>query len=175
MLRGQKLNIRPMSEADLELFYTWMSEQECMGDFMDADMHYKDSFIESFKKQFNDSTIFYGIIEDKNCKPLGVINHRAIRQGSGGTEIGMMIAEPECRSKGIGQEALSMFVNYIFKTKPFFRIQYHTRVDNISMKTIGEKIGFTVEGILRNYSYNQGAYRDHYIIAITREDWLNER
>ena len=51
------------------------------------------------------------------------------------------------------------------------RIQYTTQTDNIGMKTIGEKIGFKVEGILKMYKLVEGSFRDCYLIAITRDNW----
>jgi RimJ/RimL family protein N-acetyltransferase len=51
------------------------------------------------------------------------------------------------------------------------RIQYKTRIDNIGMKTIGEKLGFQIEGILKKYRFDAGEYRDYYLLAITRDEW----
>jgi len=62
-------------------------------------------------------------------------------------------------------------VNYLFKTQNIMRIQYKTRVDNIGMKKIGEKIGFQQEAILKKYEFVQGDYRDFYLMAITRDNW----
>lgn len=171
MLKGQKVNIRPMCNEDLELFYTWHTEQEHMGDFMGASMHYKDAYVENMKKNFSDHHSMFAIIEDKESKPLGIISYRS-RNDSAVAEVGMLLADPEVRGKGIGEEALRLFTDYLFNIRTFARIQYQTRVDNAAMKRIGEKVGYTVEGILRNYFYDQGKYRDYYMIAMTREDWL---
>ena len=51
------------------------------------------------------------------------------------------------------------------------RIQYTTQTDNVGMKTIGEKIGFKVQGILKMYKLVEGSFRDLYLIAITRDNW----
>lgn len=172
MLKGKNINIRPMGSEDLEIFYTWQTNQEHMGPFMGAQLHYKESFTEGIKKMFQDHNAFITIIEDKEGKPIGVLNYNLVRQGLCGIEIGMLIAEEGYRGKGIGKEALALFVDFLFTSKPFFRIQYQTRTDNVAMKSIGEKLGFTVEGRMKGYMYDQGSYKDYYLLAMTREDWL---
>ncbi len=172
MLKGKNINIRPMSHEDVDIFYKWQTTQEHMGPFMGAQLHYKENFAEGIKKMFQDHNAFITIIEDKEGKPIGVLNYNLVRQGLCGIEIGMLIAEEDYRGKGIGKEALAMFVDYLFTSKPYYRILYETRVDNIAMKNIGEKLGFKVEGVMKGYMYDQGSYRDYYLLAITREDWL---
>lgn len=173
MLKGQNVNIRPMDKEDLDLFYKWTTNQEYMGEYMGADMFYKDMYIESIKNNFSDYNALHVIIEDKENKPIGVMNYHFQRNNLGVCDIGMMLANETLRGKGIGEEALRLFVDYLFKAKVLARIQFQTRVENTAMRRIGEKVGFTIEGILRNYRFDQGMYRDYYMVAITKEDWLN--
>ncbi|MGB7606363.1 MAG: GNAT family N-acetyltransferase, partial [Lutisporaceae bacterium] len=100
MLKGQKVNIRPIDKDDLELFYKWTAEQECMGDFMGANMFYKDIYIESIKNSFSDYNVMYAIIEDKENKPIGIIDYHIQKNNQGIADIGMLIANPETRGKG---------------------------------------------------------------------------
>ena len=67
---------------------------------------------------------------------------------------------------------MRIFIEYLFNSKQIMRVQFLTRVDNRSMVTIGEKVGFISEGILRKYRFEQGEYRDFYMMAITREEWV---
>jgi RimJ/RimL family protein N-acetyltransferase len=143
-----------------------------MGDYMGANMFYKDAYIEHMKKNLTEYTSMFAIIEDKENKPLGIISYHTLKNNQSVAEVGMLLADPDIRGKGIGEEALRLFTDYIFNTKTLARIQYQTRVDNAAMKRIGEKIGYTVEGVLRGYWYDQGKYRDYYMIAMTKEDWL---
>lgn len=83
----------------------------------------------------------------------------------------MLLAEESSRDKGIGSECIRLFVNYLFKTKNIMRIQYTTQIDNMGMRTIGEKIGFKLEGILKKYRFVGGDFRDCCLMAITRDDW----
>lgn len=173
MLRGEKVIIRPMEQMDLELFYNWTTQQKYLGNFLSAKMEYKDRYIEDIKNVFANKKMFFCVMEDLDNKPIGIINYYQQVDSENTLEMGMLIAEADARGKGIGKEALELFVNYIFNTKPVMRLQFKTRVDNIGMKKIGEKVGFKIEGILRGYMFDHGKTRDYYMAGITREDWSN--
>ena len=171
MLNGDNVIIRPIEKGDFELFYSWIQNQKYLGDFMDMEMVYKDYFLENFEKSTKNVTRFYAIIEDKDGKSIGEINSMEVIGSNTTLEIGLLIAEESSRGKGIGIECIRLFVNYLFKTKNIMRIQYKTRTDNVAMKTIGEKTGFKIEGVLKKYGFVDGDFRDFYVMAITRDNW----
>lgn len=172
MLIGNNIKIRPIQKTDFELFYSWRQDKRCMGNFMSMEMTYKESFMESFEKATKDATRFYAIIEDKDGKPIGLINYLEVLGSNTTLELGLLIAEESARGKGIGTECLRLLVNYLFETKNIMRIQFITRTDNIGMKAIGEKNGFIQEGILKKFKFTDGDYRDYCMMAITRDNWV---
>lgn len=171
MLVGKNVRIRPLEKADLQLFYEWMGNKENVGDYMDSHLVNKDSFIERMEGLLKDRSKLYTMLEDSGGKPIGVMNYREVPGSASTVEIGILIAESSARGKGFGGECLALFVDYIFNTQNVMRIQFLTQVDNLGMRQIGEKNGFTLEGVLKKYKLTQGLYRDYCIMAITREDW----
>ncbi len=171
MLIGKNVRIRPANKTDLELFYEWMSNQENVGSFMDARLVHKESFIEGMEAILKDKSKLHTMIEDSNGKSIGILNYREVPGSATTLEIGILIAESSVRGKGLGRECLELFVDYIFNTKNVMRIQFLTRVENVGMKAIGEKVGFVLEGVLKKYKLEHGDYRDYNIMAVTREEW----
>jgi RimJ/RimL family protein N-acetyltransferase len=171
MLKGENVVIRPIEKSDFELFYSWTQDEKYLGNFMDMEMVYRDSFLETIEKSTKNVSTFYAIIEDRDGTPIGEINFIQIIGSNTTLEIGLLIAQESSRGKGIGTESIRLFVDYLFKTKNIMRIQYITRIDNIGMKVIGENIGFKQEGILKKYKFVDGDFKDFYLMAITRDDW----
>ena len=171
MLLGTNLKIRPLEKEDFDLFYEWMQTQDCLGNFMDMQMIYKERFLETLENSLKKPERFYAIIENNDGKPIGEINSIQILGSNTTVEIGMFIAETASRGRGLGTESLRLFVNYLFETNHLMRIQYKTRIDNVGMKAVGEKLGFQIEGILKKYRFDAGEYRDYYLLAITRDEW----
>jgi RimJ/RimL family protein N-acetyltransferase len=171
MLIGNNVKIRTIEKKDIELFYEWMSNQENVGCFMDSQMAYKEHFIEGIETLLKDKSKLYTMIEDANRKPIGIMNYREVNGITTTLEIGILIAERSVRGKGLGRECLDIFTNYLFTAKQIMRIQFLTRIENLGMITIGQKVGYKSEGVLRKYKFEQGDYRDFCIMAITREEW----
>jgi RimJ/RimL family protein N-acetyltransferase len=171
MVIGRNIQIRPLEKTDLELFYRWMSNQENVGDFMDAQLVYKESFIEGMEVLFKDKSKLYTMIEDRDDNPIGIMNYREVIGSNTTLEIGILIAEDSVRGKGFGRECLELFTEYLFISKQVMRLQFLTRVENMGMRTIGERVGFILEGVLKRYKFEQGDFRDYCLMAITRDEW----
>ena len=172
MLEGKKIRIRPLEKVDLELFYRWMGKQENVGRFMDAQLTYKESFVEGMDTLFKDKSKLYTMIEDSDTNPIGIMNYREVIGSNTTLEIGILIAEDSVRGKGFGRECLELFVEYLFNSKQVMRLQFLTRTENMGMRAIGEKVGFIIEGVLKKYKFEQGDYRDYCLMAITRDEWI---
>jgi len=171
MLVGRNIQIRPLEKTDLELFYRWMSNQENVGVFMDSQLVYKESFIEGMEVLFKDKSKLYTMIEDSHANPIGIMNYREVIGSNTTLEIGILIAEDSARGKGFGRECLELFAEYLFISKQVMRLQFLTRVENVGMRTIGERVGFILEGVLKRYKFEQGDFRDYCLMAITRDEW----
>jgi RimJ/RimL family protein N-acetyltransferase len=170
MIKGDNVVIRPIEKSDFELFYSWMQDEKYLVNFLNIEMVYKDSFLEALEKNVKNINRFYGIIEDINGNSIGIVTTIEAIGSNTTLEIGLLIADELSRGKGIGTECIRLFVNYLFKTKNIMRIQFITRTDNLSMRIIGEKNGFILEGILKKYKFVDGNYKDYNLMAITRDN-----
>lgn len=173
MITGINVRIRPFERKDIELFYNWMSSQESLGCFMDPHLEYKESVTENMETFLKDKNRIYVIIEDNDGNPVGIMNCRQFTGIESTLEVGILIGDSSKRGKGLGKECLELFIGYLFKRKPIMRIQLFTRTGNACMRTVGERVGFTLEGILKKYKFEQGDYRDYCLMAITRDEWCS--
>ena len=73
-------------------------------------------------------------------------------------------------AKGYGSEATKLMVDYAFNTLNLNRIQLHVYVDNEPAVKVYKKIGFKVEGTLREAMYHNGAFCDFYVMGLLRSD-----
>ncbi|MBE2280370.1 MAG: GNAT family N-acetyltransferase [Ignavibacteriaceae bacterium] len=79
-------------------------------------------------------------------------------------EIGYWVAEPYW-GKGYASTALSLVSNYIFSKKNVSRIQAEVRADNIASIKVLEKVGFTLEGVLKESFFKNGKMYDSLLYA----------
>ncbi len=82
------------------------------------------------------------------------------------------IAEPQNWSKGYGKEATALMVRYAFETLNLNRVQLHVSTENTRAVKTYEKIGFKIEGTLRQAMYFDNRYHDFYVMGILREEYF---
>ncbi|MDD7793165.1 GNAT family N-acetyltransferase [Clostridium sp. 'White wine YQ'] len=171
MIKGENVNLRPICKEDFDLIYTWNTNQEYLGKYMDAEMRVKDSALADMERAVASNRISFFIIEDKEGRAIGIINYLNSMATTEAYDFGILVANNDKKGKGVGTEALNLFIDYIFNTKNIMRLQFITRSDNYGMKKLGEKSGFTLEGTLRKYKFENGDYRDYCLYGIIRDDW----
>lgn len=75
------------------------------------------------------------------------------------------------KNKGFGREALRLIQKMIFKELGFHRLWLDVRDHNIIAKTLYEKIGFTVEGYLRECVFVKDHYESIFIMSKLEEEY----
>jgi ribosomal-protein-alanine N-acetyltransferase len=77
---------------------------------------------------------------------------------------------PEVAGKGITPTAVALVCDYLFNVVGIHRIEIVIRPENLSSLRVVEKLGFRYEGLKQRYIHINGAWRDHYIFALTHEE-----
>jgi [ribosomal protein S5]-alanine N-acetyltransferase len=81
----------------------------------------------------------------------------------------------KARGKGLGTKALEEVKNYVFGELKKIRIEGYTRADNVAMRKCFNKVGFVMEGYLRQAWENKdGSISDSTLYAAIRSDWENQ-
>ena len=103
---------------------------------------------------------------------VGQLNVANILYGSvSSAVIGYWVA-PEVAGKGVTPTAVALISDYLFNVVGLHRIEIDIRPENIASLRVVEKLGFRYEGLKQRYIHINGAWRDHYIFALTHEEVL---
>lgn len=101
---------------------------------------------------------------------LGACNLNNVRRGVlQAADIGYWIGAPYVR-KGYTRTAVRRVLGYAFNTVRLHRVEAATRLENEASRRLLLSIGFTPEGIARDYLKIYGAWRDHLKFAILKSD-----
>ena len=87
------------------------------------------------------------------------------------TEIGIDIPEDKYWGRGIGHEALTLWIDYLFNERNFIRLGFETWQGNRGMIRLGEKLGFIEEGRIRKGCEVKGIFYDRIKMGILRSEW----
>ncbi len=110
----------------------------------------------------------FGIFERE--KIVGAIGFVYFNWQSRRTEIGYWI-DKNSGGRGIVTESCRVLINYAFEELKMNRIEIHCATENTRSRAIPEKLGFTLEGILRQSEWRHTRFFDMAIYGMLAEEW----
>jgi RimJ/RimL family protein N-acetyltransferase len=84
-------------------------------------------------------------------------------------EIGYWLAEPYWR-KGIMTEALKQLIKIAFTKTSLQRLEASIYEYNISSQKTMQKLGFTMEGLRKDYTFKSGNFYDSYLYRLLKPE-----
>lgn len=118
-----------------------------------------------------DQAYGFGIFLKETGQLIGRINLSNIVRGVFlNATLGYMLAQ-EHNGHGYTTEAVRMTLRFAFNELGLHRIQAGTMLQNFGSQRVLEKAGFRREGISLRYLHINGKWEDHYMFAITSEEF----
>ena len=173
-LRGERLELRALAPTDADAVYRQFSDDEVTS-YYDLDTFTDPaqgeqlvaSWLQSYERRFG---IRWAICRlDKPGQLIGTCGYNLWSQGSARAVLGFDLGRSHWR-QGIMTEALQLILDYGFGTMELNRVEAVVFRDNVASADLLTKLGFTREGLLREYEYVHGRFEDMYIFSRLRRD-----
>ena len=117
-----------------------------------------------------DEQISMPFVVEYDGEVVGQLNVANILYGSvSSAVIGYWIA-PEVAGRGVMTTAVALVSDYLLNVVGLHRIEIAIRPENSASLRIVEKLGFRYEGLRERFIHINGAWRDHYVFALTHEE-----
>lgn len=166
--------IRPLhaEEAD-ELYDAVMRNRDHLRPWMtwtDRLMDASDiyAFVRAAEKEAYEHTSFKaGIWRHKDL--IGVIDLHDIDWPNGHASIGYWL-DQEYMGQGLMTQSVRLLAEYAFDALDLHRVEIHVAAGNERSRRIPERLGFKLEGVLRQVQRIRGTYVDHALYALLRDD-----
>ena len=101
---------------------------------------------------------------------VGQLNVANIVFGSVSSAVVGYWVAPEFAGKGITPTAVALVTDYLFNVTGLHRVEIDIRPENVASIRVVEKLGFRHEGLKERYIHINGAWRDHFVFALTHEE-----
>lgn len=85
-------------------------------------------------------------------------------------EVGIALFDTADRGRGRGSEAVRLLADHLFEAEGAARVQAGTAVGNVPMRRVLEKLGFTEEGVMRDFLPSGDGRVDCVLYALTAAD-----
>lgn len=120
-------------------------------------------------RQLDNQTGLPFVIEHQG-QIVGQLNVANILYGSVSNAVIGYWVVPEVAGKGITPTAVALATDYLFNVVGLHRVEIDIRPENVASLRVVEKLGFRFEGLKERYIHINGAWRDHYVFALTHEE-----
>ena len=120
-------------------------------------------------RQLDDQTGLPCLIEYRG-EVVGQLNVANILYGSVGSAVIGYWVIPEVAGKGVTPTAVALVTDYLFQVVGLHRVEIDIRPENVASLRVVEKLGFRYEGLKERFIHINGAWRDHYVFALTHEE-----
>lgn len=149
-------SIRLLVPQDLDAFYNLVDKNRPrLEDFFAGTvsktrtLKETEKFITEIILKVREKTYFpYIIIDNSNNSIIGFIDLKNIDWNIPKSELGCYIDE-KYAGKGITTRAINLFCDYCFEKYSFKKLYLRTHKNNMSARSVAEKCGFEIEGIIR--------------------------
>lgn len=132
-------------------------------------------FIEHVKRKYRSGEFFdWGINLKSNNKFIGTVGFTTVDPDNDRAELGYVLA-PSYWRRGLMFEALSRVIDFAFDDCGFGRLELKIMPDNISSRSIAEKLGFSYEGTLREYMIIKEKPEDVCFYSLLKRERSNYR
>lgn len=167
-LAGERVTLRPFRAQEAEA--AW-SERVRMGMGSRGD---RQRFLDRLAHSGAWEQGFMDLAIETAGRFIGDVQARGRNAGAfpaGTYEIGIDLYDPNDRGHGFGSEALELMVGWLFEHEGAARVQGSTATDNLRMRAVFLRLGFTEEGVMRSFMPSAEGREDYVLYGITAAEW----
>lgn len=184
ILVGEKVILRPFEEQDCEIMYRILNEpdlKKLTGSVTSDEEAYaapqpeENEKIRQWYMTRNDQNnrLDLAVVYKESNQVIGEVVFNEYNEETDNVNFRVLLSEASC-NKGVGTEAVSMFIQYGMEELELHKISLEVFSFNPRAERVYQKVGFNLEGIKREeFIYNQ-EYIDTKIYGLLRADYLDK-
>jgi len=175
-LENERVILRPLAIKDFLLLEKYVTAEPDLWEYSlvsikdDKDL---EKYIQDAVEARNQKTAYPFIVFDKLIQTyVGVTRFYDIQLANNTTQLGYTWYSKKVWGTGLNQHCKFLLLEFALDKMGFERIEF--RADNNNKRSIAamQKIGCTIEGVLRNHlPLPNGTRRDSIVLSILKEEW----
>jgi RimJ/RimL family protein N-acetyltransferase len=110
------------------------------------------------------------VTTDGSDELRGVVIVHHVEPDHGRAEVGFWLVR-DARGRGLGTRAVALVVDWLFAGPGLRRVELSTTPDNRGAQALAQRLGFTLEGVMRRRDVERGVAIDVVWFGLLREEW----
>ncbi len=177
-LTGEKVVLRPFADADLDAIRVALRDPEVIrltgstpGDEADQEKVLRRWY---GTRNAQPDRLDLAVVDRAADVCVGEVVFNEWRAANGSCNF-RVLRGPAGRDRGLGTEAIRMFVGYGFEQLGLHRIELEVFAFNPRARRVYEKGGFVAEGVLREVKRDGDGWVDATVMSILSHEWARHR
>jgi len=176
MLEDDLICLRKLEESDLDRTWEWINDPDI---YNAIGVHVPVSKT-SQKRWFDDldrshSKIVFAICLKGDDKHIGNVSLDLIDYRHRNARLSIFVADIEQRGESIGTRAMNLLIKYAFDFLNLHRLYCKTTAGNDKILNFYHKLGFKIEGQLREHEYIEGKYVDKTMLGLLKTEITQDK
>ena len=176
ILENERVLLRPLQISDGSLLSHYVNEEPDLWQYSLVAIHNSadlENYIKTAIEARAHKTSYAFIVFDKLLNEyVGCTRFYDMQLAYQTTQLGYTWYSKKCWGTKLNENCKYLLLEFVFDQMGFERVEF--RADNNNKRSIAamQKIGCTVEGLLRNHlPMHTGKRRDSIVLSILKEDW----
>lgn len=162
------IKIRALEKSDLEQVHVLNNEREVMAYWFEEPYGSVDELERLYDKHIFDQSERRFVIEMAGDF-VGVVELMEIDYIHRNCEIQIIVIK-KYRGQGLAQQALRKGLDYAFRILNMHKVYLIVDVTNKAAVHIYKKLGFSIEGTMKDHFYTYGEYQNAYFMGILKDE-----
>jgi RimJ/RimL family protein N-acetyltransferase len=166
--------LRAAVREDIPLFTTWINDYRTARTLTfraPMSMHQEEAWFEQMQAGQGKSGYLFVACLLADDRPVGNVGLFDLDLVNGSAGLGIMVGDPADRGRGLGTDMMEAIVAFGIARLRLERIWLDVFDFNPGAQRVYERVGFTLEGVLRHALYHEGRFVDVHRMAILAGEW----
>jgi RimJ/RimL family protein N-acetyltransferase len=173
MLAGKLVRLRAIQASDAAGRWRWLNDRE-------VTLYYnhgypvsraeQQAWLDEASRQTSPPFIVLAI-DMLDERHIGIINLNGISRENRSAELGIIIGEKDCWSRGYGTDAIITLLRFAFDEINLNRVWLDANAENGRAIACYRKCGFVEEARFRQHRYKLGRYSDSLIMGVLADEF----
>jgi len=175
---GPHVILRPLERTDLnERYLGWLNDPEVTRYTETGAFPSTAEDLENFYRSVTGSRndVIFAVVDKESGRHIGNVKLGPIQWVYRCATFGILIGEKDFWGKGAGEEATRLMVEYGFQRLNLHRIDLGVFAEHEAAVRCYEKVGFKVEGRMREDLFQAGQYKDRLWMGLLRSEYKSKR
>ncbi len=175
MICGDRIRLRGVERSDLPKFKEWLDDPEVsdsLSVYLPLSSVDEEQWFESASRLSPDEKpLAIEMRDGPDWRLIGNSSFFNLEWANRCAEFGLFIGDKSVWNKGYGTETVRLLLRHGFETLNLHRIYLRVYSTNPRAIRAYEKVGFVLEGTMREAVYRHGRYADIHVMSVLRSEW----